>query len=336
MKKWLVFLLAISCFMFPGRTFAAQLPMQPDWGEPVHVIADNSFLDLGSPAFLINGRVMISLQSLQGVFECEAFAQPGEIKIISHDTFITMFPGSNDYLVNSAVSRTDTAPLITGDDQVYVPLRTISEEFQYAISYDPETRRVLLQSPNYQKKHPLDPGDSPKAVPEVIEFKPSGNWGAISGANPLIESDQLIAGYFTRLINSPRGRTTNIILSCASINGSVIQPGEVFSFNETVGPRTSSSGYQTAAIFSGQQVIDGVGGGVCQTATTLYNLALEANLKIIERHPHSLKVTYTAPGRDATVSWGTADLRFVNTFVYPIKILCRVEADLVMFALIKA
>lgn len=338
MKKCFGSFIIMCCFLLLGGTCLASSPLQPDLDHKVNLLVDDNFLELNSPIFMFNGRTMISLEALAAIFECEAFAQPDEIKITSRDTFITMFPGQNDYLVNSEIKRSDTIPLITGDGQVYIPLRIVAQELQYELGWVPETFTVILQSQEYSLNHPLQLAIPPPAPPPIIEFKPSGNWGTINGDIPgfIVESDVVIAGYFTRLQNSPQGRTTNIILSCASINGTILQPGEVFSFNQTVGARAVNSGYQIAAIFAGKKVIKGVGGGICQTASTLYNLALEANLQVIERHPHSQRVIYAAPGRDATISWGAADLRFKNTFDFPIKILCRVKGDLVLTALARA
>jgi hypothetical protein len=299
-------------------------------------VADGSVLELGSPVFIFNGRAMFSLSALAEIFECEAFAQPGEIKINIRDTFITMYPSRTDYLVNSESRQSDTAPLITETGDVYIPLRLVAQEINYEMSYDPYVLKLFLQSPEYSQSHPMPSVIPPLSPPPAMEFKPTGNWGTITGVIPAFaESDRLITGYYTRLINSPKGRTNNIILSCAQINGKTIQPGEVFSFNQTVGARTVDKGYQAAAIFAGKKVIKGVGGGICQTASTLFNLALEARMQVIERHPHSLKVIYVAPGRDATVSWGTQDFRFAITLDFPVKILCKVENDLVMTALVR-
>jgi len=89
-------------------------------------------------------------------------------------------------------------------------------------------------------------------------------------------------------MNSPEGRTNNIILACEKINGTILESGEIFSFNKTVGKRTSESGYKYAPIFVGNQVVNGIGGGICQISSTLYNVGLQCGMKIIERHPHSL------------------------------------------------
>lgn len=335
MKKCLTGLIMLFYFILSSGTCLAVSPLTEGLENQIQLVADGSLLKLNSPAIIFNNRAMVSLSALAEIFECDAFAQPGEIKITSRDTFISMFPCRTDYLVNAEVKQSDTPPVVTETGQIYVPLRLVAQEINYDLSYDPWALKLYLQSPEYSETHPM-PAVIPPLQPPTEQFKPAGNWGPITGTFlHLAESDKLVAGYFTRLINSPQGRTTNIAISCSRINGKTLQPGEVFSFNQTVGARTADAGYQTAAIFAGKKVIEGIGGGICQTASTLYNLALEAGLQINERHPHSLKVIYAASGRDATVSWGTADLRFTNTLDFPVKILCKVEGDLVMTALVR-
>jgi hypothetical protein len=107
-------------------------------------------------------------------------------------------------------------------------------------------------------------------------------------------------------------RTTNIKLAAKAINGTVIEAGKVFSFNKTVGPRYESKGYKEAVIFVNGEKDKGIGGGVCQVSSTIYNAVLSAGLTVVERHAHSLPVTYVAPDRDATVSYGIQDFRFKN------------------------
>jgi hypothetical protein len=107
-------------------------------------------------------------------------------------------------------------------------------------------------------------------------------------------------------------RSHNIFLAASSLHGAEIAPGKVFSFNQTVGERTAARGYRPATIFSERKPILGLGGGVCQVSTTLYQAVLQAKLTVLERHPHSLQVSYAAPGSDAAVYWGTKDLRWQN------------------------
>jgi vancomycin resistance protein YoaR len=138
---------------------------------------------------------------------------------------------------------------------------------------------------------------------------------------PAISKDDLMATGITGLLSeyrtsfdsSDEDRTHNIRLVSAAIDGVILRPQEVFSFNRIVGPRTKSRGYRDATVIVNSQKSIDVGGGICQVSSTLYNAALLANLEIIERQPHSVPVTYISPGRDATVSYDFLDLRFANT-----------------------
>ena len=119
-------------------------------------------------------------------------------------------------------------------------------------------------------------------------------------------------------------RTNNLILACEAIDGYIVKPGEVFSFNEVVGERTVEKGYKEATIYSGGLSVPGLGGGVCQVASTIYCCTLYADLEIVERTCHQY-VAYYVPhwGMDATVYWGSLDFKFRNNTDYPI----RIDAD---------
>ena len=119
------------------------------------------------------------------------------------------------------------------------------------------------------------------------------------------------------------GRTTNLTLACQAINGTVIQPGETFSFNDVVGERTAAKGYQPGIVYVSGISAPEVGGGVCQVASTIYCAALYANLEIVERTEHMYLVSYVPYGMDATVYWGSVDFVFRNTTDYPIQILAN-------------
>ena len=118
-------------------------------------------------------------------------------------------------------------------------------------------------------------------------------------------------------------RTNNVRLASAAINGTILNPGEEFSYNNAVGERTTERGYQSAGAYSGNEIIDEVGGGVCQPSSTLYMAVLRADLEVTQRVNHSFTVAYTPLGEDATVSWGGPDFCFKNDTDYPIKILAE-------------
>ena len=118
-------------------------------------------------------------------------------------------------------------------------------------------------------------------------------------------------------------RTNNVRLASAAISGTILNPGEEFSYNNVVGERTTERGYQSAGAYSGNEIIDEVGGGVCQPSSTLYMAVLRADLEVTQRVNHSFTVAYTPLGEDATVSWGGPDFCFKNDTDYPIKILAE-------------
>lgn len=126
------------------------------------------------------------------------------------------------------------------------------------------------------------------------------------------------ASFYTSYPTSSDERKCNIALACKSLNNTLVDVNGEFSFNKTVGARTEKNGYKTSKIIVGGEFVDGVGGGVCQVSTTLYNAVLLAGLKVTECHPHSLPVGYVAPSFDAMVNSGYADLRFINDTHNPI------------------
>lgn len=135
----------------------------------------------------------------------------------------------------------------------------------------------------------------------------------------------LLATYSTTFATSNVSRSTNIRLAGKKINGVVLAPGKTFSYNSTVGKRTEAAGFKTAAVYAGGEVTTGIGGGICQVSSTLYNSVLLSNLQIVERYNHGFNPGYVPAGRDATVSWGGPDFKFKNSRNYPIKISCVVS-----------
>lgn len=143
----------------------------------------------------------------------------------------------------------------------------------------------------------------------------------------------LLSSFPTYYSTSDRDRTTNLILAANKINGTVVMPGEVFSYNQVVGERTIAAGYKEAPIYVNGEVVDGLGGGICQVTSTLYNAVVLANLEIVERSNHQFVPSYVKASRDATVVYGSIDFKFKNNRNYPIKILCSVNNGVVNFAI---
>ena len=115
-------------------------------------------------------------------------------------------------------------------------------------------------------------------------------------------------------------RASNIALAAKTLNGTILKPGEVFSYNKVIGNTTKEKGYKLGGAYVNGQVVQAYGGGICQVSTTLYNAVLYANLEIVQRYNHTYAVSYVPAGRDATVSYGGKDFKFKNSRKYPIKI----------------
>ena len=129
-----------------------------------------------------------------------------------------------------------------------------------------------------------------------------------------------LGGFSTDFSSSAAGRAANVKNACSLINGSVIYPGEQFSVYEAISPITTDNGYQIAGAYENGQVVDSVGGGVCQVATTLYNAVIRAELDIVQRYNHSMIVNYVKPSDDAAIAGTYKDLRFKNNLDSPVYI----------------
>ena len=141
----------------------------------------------------------------------------------------------------------------------------------------------------------------------------------------------LLSSFSTKYNARDTDRTTNLKLAANKINGTVLMPGETFSYNQVVGARTIAAGYKEAPIYVQGQVVDGLGGGICQITSTLYNAVLFANLEIVERSNHQFVPSYVSASRDATVVYGSIDFKFKNNRNYPIKLICSVANGIANF-----
>lgn len=141
----------------------------------------------------------------------------------------------------------------------------------------------------------------------------------------------LLSSFSTKYSVNATARTTNLRLAANKINGYVLMPGETFSYNKVVGARTIAAGYKEAPIYVQGEVVDGLGGGICQITSTLYNAVVYANLDVIERTNHQFIPSYVGASRDATVVYGSLDFKFKNNRNYPIKITCSVSGGIANF-----
>lgn len=130
----------------------------------------------------------------------------------------------------------------------------------------------------------------------------------------------LLASFTTYYGTGDSGRCYNIYLAAKSITETVVMPGETFSYNNLIGECSTRTGYRESTIYLNGELAKGIGGGICQVSTTLYNAVLRANLEVVQRRNHSLSVTYVPLGQDAMVSIGSSDFQFKNNRDYPIKV----------------
>jgi len=146
---------------------------------------------------------------------------------------------------------------------------------------------------------------------------------------PGVEEESLlfqdILGYSETPHNQNENRNHNLRLVCQILDGMILDPGEEFSYNDSVGERTAARGFKAAPAYSGTELVDSIGGGVCQGSSTLYYSALMADMEIIFRVNHGFSVSYIPMGLDATVNWGGPDLKFRNSSNYPIQIKAEVS-----------
>ena len=192
--------------------------------------------------------------------------------------------------------------------------------------YDPETKSITPERLGAEfdvdaAQKALDaaaPGETVE-IPATIEY-------------PRVTAEQLKGVLFRDVLGEARtkvggtaARISNVNLSASSINGYVMNTGDVFSYNGVVGKRTAANGYQPAPAYVKGETVDEIGGGICQTSSTLYLACLRGNLEITERHAHRYIPAYIAAGMDATVSWGGPDYKFTNDTDYPIKIVTSYE-----------
>jgi vancomycin resistance protein YoaR len=192
-------------------------------------------------------------------------------------------------------------------------------------SLDPETWEVAVKEKNGQKVN------VEKTLGQLLAAAEGGKVTLVmETVRPKVTAKALgkkivkIGGYATPLLDRTTPRVNNIDIAAERLDFVRLAPGEEFSFNRTTGRRTEAKGYEEAPIIKrtkyGSKKGKGVGGGVCQLASTLYNAVEKAELDVTERHEHSKDVPYVADGMDATVSYGAVDLKFCNSRNYPIMI----------------
>jgi len=184
----------------------------------------------------------------------------------------------------------------------------------------PQHRQQQAAQPTTQHTPIPEPTQTPS---QAVPVSPTQAPQPTTSTAPQQSSE--LSSHETKFSTKEEGRSTNIARAAESINGKVIQPGEVFSFNETVGPTIERRGYKESTVYMQGKKAKGVGGGVCQVSTTLHQAAEEAGMTILERHDHSLPVGYAKSGEEAATSYGVLDFKFQNDKPHPVKIVSDVQ-----------
>lgn len=152
-----------------------------------------------------------------------------------------------------------------------------------------------------------------------------------AGIRTSSKDTELVISWFTAPYPSNSGSEYNAKKAAARLNGAVVPAGEKFSYNKRIGERTKENGYVEAPVIMGGKMVQGLGGGICEISSMLYNLCLQSGFEVLERSPHSLLVPYVPGGLDAAVSWGTMDFCFENPYEVPVVLLAGYDDEAKLF-----
>lgn len=213
-------------------------------------------------------------------------------------------------------------------------IKEYEEQLTKKVNKDPKNATIKINSGNISVTDSTDGKKiNQEEMDKLIKESVNGSVGETTEINipvetvkptrskaELSEIDGKIATFTTDYSSSTENRATNVEIAVKAINGKLLMPGETFAYNETVGPRTKARGFKDAAVFVGDKVEDGIGGGICQVSTTLYRAVMNSGIKSVERRNHSMKTSYSPVGLDAVVAWGYLDYKFKNTYDFPIYI----------------
>lgn len=295
-----------------------KIPMTSNFNKELY---DGVLTDLTSK---IPGQVK---QPSYNIEDKTLFVYPGEEGLVLDNEkikkkIIERFEGkAEENVIEIPVSK--VAPNKIDIEQIYKEVKKDPID----ASYNPETKKVVIEENGIDFDISLD--EAKKIFLENKEeyqipikiIPPKVRLGDLK----LPIFDNTIATYSTNYNPGLVGRTKNLQIAASKINGLILKPGETFSYNKVLGKRTIAAGYQNAAIFSGGKVVDDVGGGICQISSTLYGAVLNANLQVIERTNHGMQTSYSKPGMDATVYYGSLDFKFKNNRNVPIKLFASVS-----------
>jgi hypothetical protein len=309
MKRYcLLFLTCLLTFVVPPHSAQALADNQAIFVVDSQKYSVNGAVyQMDAAPYIAQDRVLVPLRYLAyalGLDEKEVFWDESDksVELRHFNNNIRLVVNSHTLYVNGIDSQMDVAPVIR-DGRVYLPARWISEALGYTAGWEGKARAVLLGRPDNWPditKMPLN------FFPVRVRPCPISE-SDLQYGQKLSSSSILFTGDYANVYNAG--------VAAGYVNGFVLEPQKIFSFNQVVGIRTKAKGYITGYDANNNLT---TGGGVCRTSTVLFQVAKKAGFDIIERHPHNPPVSYTPIGTDATVSWGLLDLKFKNNLSTPV------------------
>ncbi len=314
--------------MTKEEALAALTPNQP--AEPVLDIS----LDLDGVIYPLDLSPLPLTSTLNSVVD-EAYAYL-RLTGTEDDLALVDIYNSRMALLNNPVQYNSAYTLST-DEVGQIVTSVLSDATSVAqdaviTGFDPEA--CVFQYTNSSRGYEINLND---AVTDVTSLLESGVYsGVVPVAAQVTEpslSTEMIQNEFGLIASSSSTTTSNssrnhnISITCQKINGLVLQPGEVFSFNDFVGPRNESTGYEVAGVIENGQSAQAYGGGICQVSSMIYQSVIKSDLEVIERHPHMWPSSYAVAGTDAAVDWGNQDFSFRNSSEYPIALTAYWDPD---------
>lgn len=276
---------------------------------------------------------------LPGIVEHPShYIENNELRIIRGKEGIELLKDETKNIILSAIDNISTSSTITLPVQKMQPNKIDIQKIYAEVHTEPKNAYIIQEPFELSLgSHGTDFAITIEEAENLLQEEKSEYIIPLKITQPQIGVEDLgdsifvdtLSTYTSKYDVSNRNRSTNLELSASKLNNVILLPGETCSFNKTVGERTISNGFKEASIYTMNGVEYGLGGGICQVSSTLYNAVLEANLDIVERKNHRYTVTYVPNGRDATVSYGSIDFIFKNSRKYPIKLIASAKNGVV-------
>lgn len=282
-------------------------------------------------------KIELSYKEIQPKYDTEAIAE----EAFNYGKSEGMF-SKNSLIKKKKSNNIDIK--ISYDEEI---LKTFEEKVKSEVNINPKNAKIEINSGNIViipevsgKK--IDEEELHNKLVENINGDPTNIVELtfeLKEEQAKIKEDDLkkitgkISGYSNSYRDTGDGRVRNMQIAAETVNGTIVMPGEEFSYNALIGDTTPDKGYEKANTYVGNKIVPDYGGGICQVSTALYRAAMRANLRSTERANHSLTVSYSEPGLDATVAYGVVDYKFKNSYDFPIYIQGYVGGGSVSFSI---